>query len=284
MNNLIIKEVSFYGVTLVAMQDKESGKIFAGVKWMCVGMGLSEGQTKSERLKIQEDLALKPGGRKFVLTDSLGRNQETLCLEIKFVPLWLAKINITPTIQREQPELAERLLKYQLEVADVLANAFIADATKLDYSHLSPDLQMFKKIFDAVAQSQLEQAEVNRQLALTTKKVEAVQDTVASIRDTIIVRDNDWRHWINQMFNKTVKASGTNDYQVFRTESYDILEYRAQCRLDIRLSNLRARLAEAGASKTKINNTSKLDVIESDCRLKEIYTSIIKEMAIQHTS
>ncbi len=34
--------------------------------------------------------------------------REGLCLKLDFVPLWLAKINITPAMQAETPELAER--------------------------------------------------------------------------------------------------------------------------------------------------------------------------------
>ena len=56
---------------------------------------------------------------------SKGGNQSTLCLKLDFVPLWLAKINITPAMQAETPELAERLEAYQLKAKDVLAAAFL---------------------------------------------------------------------------------------------------------------------------------------------------------------
>ena len=51
--------------------------------------------------------------------------REVLCLKLDFVPLWLAKINITPAMQAETPELAERLEAYQLKAKDVLAAAFL---------------------------------------------------------------------------------------------------------------------------------------------------------------
>lgn len=54
-----------------------------------------------------------------------GGMQEVLCLKLDFVPLWLAKISITPTMERETPELAERLEQYQLHAKDVLAAAFL---------------------------------------------------------------------------------------------------------------------------------------------------------------
>ena len=84
MNELEVKRVPFMGTDLMAAKD-ESGTIWAGVRWMCDGMGLSEGQTKSERLRIQNDSVLSKGGRNLVLP-SKGGNQSTLCLKLDFVP------------------------------------------------------------------------------------------------------------------------------------------------------------------------------------------------------
>lgn len=106
--------------------------------WVCEGIGLSEGQSKSERLKIQKEKVLAKGGRNFVLPTK-GGNQEALCLQLDFVPLWLAKISITPTMEQETPELAARLMKYQLKAKDVLAAAFVPTAG--GYTKFSKELQ-----------------------------------------------------------------------------------------------------------------------------------------------
>lgn len=50
--------------------------------------------------------------------------RETLVLAEKFVPMWLAQINLTPAMQKKHPETVQKLLKYQLEAADVLHKAF----------------------------------------------------------------------------------------------------------------------------------------------------------------
>ena len=128
MNELEIKRVPFLGTELMAARD-ESGQIWAGVRWMCDGLGLSVGQMKSERLKIQSDKVLAKGGRNIVLP-TRGGNQETLCLKLDFVPLWLAKISITPTMESDNPELAGRLEQYQLRAKDVLAAAFLPTVHK----------------------------------------------------------------------------------------------------------------------------------------------------------
>ena len=47
MNELEVKRVPFMGTDLMAAKD-ESGTIWAGVRWMCDGMGMSEGQRKRQ--------------------------------------------------------------------------------------------------------------------------------------------------------------------------------------------------------------------------------------------
>ena len=129
MNNLTVKAVSFMGDELMAARDEDTGKIYAGVRWVCDGIGLSEGQAKAERLRIQNDVVLKQGGRNLVLPTKGGK-QEVQCLDNEFVPLWLAKISITPAMQRERPEAADKLVQYQLKAQKVLAAAFLPRATK----------------------------------------------------------------------------------------------------------------------------------------------------------
>lgn len=123
MDNLVVKNVDLFGDTIMAAQDAE-GRVWAGVKWFCDGLGLTEGQTRNERLKIQEDLALRQGGRKIALPTN-GGTQETLCLKLEFLPLWLAKITLTPTMRRENPDSVNKLVQYQLKAKDVLAEAFL---------------------------------------------------------------------------------------------------------------------------------------------------------------
>ena len=124
MKELEVKRVPFMGTDLMAAKD-ESGTIWAGVRWMCDGMGMSEGQRKRQIANIQTDHLLSKGGANLILNGTGYGKREVLCLKLDFVPLWLAKINITPAMQAETPELAERLEAYQLKAKDVLAAAFL---------------------------------------------------------------------------------------------------------------------------------------------------------------
>lgn len=110
------------------------------------------------------------------------------------------------------------------------------------------------------------------------KRLNQIESTVTTIQETFLQRDEDWRKSINSMINKAASEGG--NYQELRAKSYELLEERARCKLKTRLKNLHERLEESGATKTKINNTSRMDVIEDDPRLKEIYTTIVKELSI----
>ena len=136
MNDLEIRRVPFMGAELMAARDND-GQIWAGVRWMCDGIGLSEGQRKRQVANIQTDTILSKGGSNLVLPTN-GGLQEVLCLKLDFVPLWLAKISITPTMERETPELAERLEQYQLHAKDVLAAAFLPSFYGAEETALTP--------------------------------------------------------------------------------------------------------------------------------------------------
>ncbi len=114
------------------------------------------------------------------------------------------------------------------------------------------------------------------------QKVEHQQNQIETIKGAVIHTDEDWRNWINEQFGKIGFING--NYRELRKQSYDILENRAHCRLNIRLTNLKDRLKEAGATKTKISQTNYLDVIEDDPRLKEIYSFVVEKIIIRHSA
>lgn len=123
-SRLEVKRVPFMGTELMAARDGD-GQIWAGVRWMCDGLGLSEGQRKRQIANIQTDRVLSKGGSNLILNREGYGDRGVLCLALDFVPLWLAKISITPTMEAETPELAANLEQYQLRAKDVLAAAFL---------------------------------------------------------------------------------------------------------------------------------------------------------------
>lgn len=137
---------------------------------------------------------------------------------------------------------------------------------------LSPELQMFKQLWDGMARKELEDAKRDRE-------IKEIKTTVTVIKDTFLHKDDNWRKSITRMLNQAVNSSNYG-HQEIRRKSYQLLEERARCNLSVRLQNLKDRLEENGAKATRIKDANKLEVIESDARLKEIYTTIVKELSI----
>jgi hypothetical protein len=137
--------------------------------------------------------------------------------------------------------------------------------TAIDLTGLSPQLQLL--IAMEHRQLQIEQRQQQTESQLTT------------IKETLLQRDDNWRQKINGLLNGAARRSGMN-YKDVRNQSYQTLKDRTNCKLETRLENLRTRLADSGATKTRIADANKLDVIESDKMLKEIYTTIVKELSI----
>jgi len=131
-----------------------------------------------------------------------------------------------------------------------------------------------------MSQIQILQQAINI-LAEQERKLLAIEGTVSAIKDTIIQEPDNWREDINRMFNKIVDRIGGEKFQEVRHESYKLLEQRAHVDLNRRLMNLRTRMLDQGATKTAIEKANKLDVIEQDPKLREIYSQIIKEYYIK---
>lgn len=147
----------------------------------------------------------------------------------------------------------------------------------IDYSELSPELQMFQQLFNCVAKQELRMKQLEEQAAKQ-------EETLSAIKDTIILQPDNWREELNKMFNKIVDRIGGNKFWELRSQSYRELERRAGCNLDVRLKNLKARMFASGASKTAINEACKLDVIAEDKKLREIYSKIVQELYIKHVA
>lgn len=143
---------------------------------------------------------------------------------------------------------------------------------QIDVSKLRPEMQLFHHMFQAAAQLEMDLQE-------TRKELGDVKETVQTIQETFLRRDEDWRESITSMMTKAAFQSQV-PYQTLWSKSYEMLDERASAKVDRRLRNLKERLATEGATKTQINKANRLDVIEAEPRLKEIYTTIVKELSI----
>lgn len=145
----------------------------------------------------------------------------------------------------------------------------------IDSTQLSPELQMFKSIFDTVAAQQLENKQIKQDLNQTKQEVQAMKDVIT------IKPSEEWRKKTNVLINRICMKTG--DYKTTKDEIYKALQERAGCDLKVRLKNMRGRLLLNGATQSKADSMNYLDVIAEDKKLIEIYTAIVKELAIKNS-
>lgn len=156
----------------------------------------------------------------------------------------------------------------------------------IDYSQLSPELQMFQKIFNSVAEQQLEQ----KRLA---KEVEEVKQTQNTIVDTFQKPDDteDFQKWANDRIAQIAESpkfdrgyGRSKNYSLARAESYERLKQKRNCRLDDRVQKAKGRALEErpDIKKSELERINKIYIIANDKDLRPAYELVIKEMMIYY--
>lgn len=144
-----------------------------------------------------------------------------------------------------------------------------AKETAIGMQDLSPDLCLMIQI-------ELNQKKQQKQL-------DSVETQIQGIRDVVAVDTRAWRDDTEKIMRKIGNICG--DHEAFREvhgEAYKLLESRAACSLKQRLTNKRRRMADEGICKSKRDKLNYLDIIAEDKKLVEIYTAIVKELAIKY--
>ena len=145
----------------------------------------------------------------------------------------------------------------------------------IDYSQLSPELQMFQKIFISVAKQQLEQ---KRQ----AKEISEVKQTVSTMKEIFTEPIGDWKNDINSRIREISIKSGVN-YQTLYGEMYGELEMTAHCSLKRLQDNKKNRMEKAGNTKAAIKEgTTKIAIIYEKPQLKAIFEGIVKRYAMRY--
>lgn len=268
--NLVVKPVEFLGDVLMAAQDAD-GNIWAGVSWICNGIGLNKNEKDRQVKNIQAETVLKRGCVKFD-AGVFDPNNATLAVRLDFVPLWLAKISITPTMQAENPNVADKLVQYQLKAKDVLAAAFLPTEAQRPLSQAELILQQAQFMVD-MERRQKEQAEA----------LEHVNKRLDDACDLIALNPNAWREDCRRLIVKIAQKMGGNEFiREVQAEAFKLVDERAGASLETRLTNKRRRMADEGVCKSKRDKLNKVDVIADDKKLIEVYMHIVKQMAIKY--
>lgn len=163
----------------------------------------------------------------------------------------------------QRTEKGKQARRYFIEVEKRYKKA------QLDISRLSPELQMFNRMFNSLADQELKQKELEQK--------------VDGISDLLSLEAKDWREWAVSIIRKIAfKRGGLDQYKEVSVESYQILESKGHCNLETRLNNRKKNMIAQGLGKTAVSKINKLDIIAEDHKLREIYISIIRQMAIKN--
>jgi phage antirepressor YoqD-like protein len=108
----------------LAVKSIDEGKIYVGVSFICNGIGLTENQRDRQVKNIQQDIVLQ-NAIKCLPVKYDGQIRNVICIELDYLPLWLAKISITPTMRDNNPSVVKKLINYQLKAKDILSQEFI---------------------------------------------------------------------------------------------------------------------------------------------------------------
>lgn len=185
MKDMELLEQEFNGDILTTVKLKSNGKIYVGFNSVCDSIGLD---AKRQRARINDHEVLSMGGATLALPTK-GGNQQAFCLELDYLPLWLATINV----KLVNPNAKANIVEYQLKAKDVLAHAFLGkqkewdlqrEVTKIDRRRMTDSIKeyhdnpkyytysnytdmVYKTLFSMTAKQIRESRNINKKSELT---------------------------------------------------------------------------------------------------------------------
>lgn len=196
---LQVTNFNFYGDELIALKDNTTGEIYTSINSVLRGIGFSnKDQIRKRREKWINDVVISKGVVKFniptqkvvVKNDTiLFDEKDTYCISQHKLPLALAKINITPKMKQNQPELASKLELYQDKCADVLASVFIDNKTtdQITMQPILDTLNIFTKT-------------VNGTLLLLNERMSKLEESQEQVKKSLPKKR--FSYWSSKMFPK----------------------------------------------------------------------------------
>lgn len=222
MNELVVKEVNFNGDQLKAIQDSNR-IIWVGISWICNGLGLNKNMKDRQIKNIQTDSLLKRGCVKFD-AGVFDPNNETLALELDYLPAWLFKINITPKMKRETPEMVDKLVEYQLKAKDILAEAFLPKQYNQRQASITPVERFLDNntaVLEAIRQDNLNFQKTMMQSFDNMSRF--IQATLEYIK--VIDKNNNYTHSIENNQFKEMTDEQKEKRSAWKQEEYRKIDY-----------------------------------------------------------
>ena len=260
---LQVTDFNFYGDELIALKDNATGEIYTAITHILRGIGFNSKQVEHQQNKILKDELLKSHTLKFSGVDlNMLSVNEIWCISQRKLPIALAKINITPKMKKEQPELSKRLLTYQDKCADVLASVFIDRKTISDMN-----MQPITETLNAITNT----------LTTLTQAITSMQQEINAIKDSQEdkpkLSKKKWSYWSTKMYPKYQLL--TDYFHITHKELYKNLYGELQNTYpDIDLN----QEIDDYCYENKLESAYTLDVIEHNLTLRKLFESVVDNL------
>lgn len=240
MNQLMLKKVEFNGDELIAVKEEDTGIIYVSISSVCKGIGLKESQKDRQIKNIKNDKVLKDDSKNFSVKydGKIGNMTNMLYINIDSLPLWLAKISITPQMEKEIPDVVDKLITYQKKAKLVLANAFLRGGQSKMDSYM---------IEDPLARADAWKEEYKKRIQLEQTKLALEEKTETLQKEVTILSESHLSLNDRTIINKLIKRVGGRYNHRFDTawdEFRNILYYHG-ININLRIVNYMKKHPEA---------------------------------------
>lgn len=148
-------------------------------------------------------------------------------------------------------------------------------------TELSIELQMLQGLLGQMIEKELKDKERDKKIAEAQEIAQKAIETTESIKEAVKPVFDNWREETNKKFNR-IQRCADKPFNLLRNEMYSELERRAGCDLAVRLRNKKQRMSEGAYTKKQINDYNRMDIIEEDKKLREIFSKIVSEYEIKY--
>lgn len=254
---LQVTDFNFYGDNLIALKDNATGKIYTAINSVLRGIGFKDEQVRYQRSKWIKDKTLSKGVLKFNIPTN-GGYQLTECISVHKLPLGLAKINITKRLERDYPNITEKLELYQDKCADVLASVFIDRKTVSDMN-----MQPIVETLNAITNT----------LTTLTQTMTSMQQEINEIKKSQQKSKRRYSYWSSKMYSKYQLL--TEYFQISNSELYKNLYIELQNMYpDIDLN----QMVDDYCYKNNLDSAYTLDVIERDTTVRSLFEDMVNNL------
>ena len=249
--------------SLIALKDNTTGEIYTAITHILRGIGFNSKQVEHQQNKILKDELLKSHTLKFSGVDlNMPSVNEIWCISQRKLPIALAKINITPKMKKDQPELSKRLLTYQDKCADVLASVFIDHKTVSDMN-IQPITEALNTITNTLTTLTQTMTSIQQEIN-TIKEIQSVQPKLPKKK---------WSYWSTKMYPK---------YQLL-TDYFHITHKELYKNLYSELQNTYPNIdlnqeIDDYCHENKLESAYTLDVIEHNLALHKLFESVVDNL------